>query len=283
MLDLLRSRFELRLWKNGQVNAPRGYPGGLLDLEQLLADIETAEDVASLKSAMQRIAETFGFVSYNFIDAGRPHAEEPFWTGTTGADWESEYLGNNFVSVDPTLSLARRTNVPFTWKMVRQRIRTGPRSGAQQTMIAARDHGFRDGIVLPLHLKDRIGRPRSCCIGFFWTERQSMSVEVRRSLMLKLHILSLYWMQRMLDLVAAEIRKSHAIVSEDANPALISPKEKEVLSWLARGKILPEVAEIMHIGIRTAEWHARNARAKLDASTSTHAVTKAIFLGLIDV
>jgi len=254
-----------------------------MNLEETLGAIETTTSVDGLLHVMQKIAEQFGFASYNFIDVGEPHVEEPFWSGTTGARWESEYNSYGFVHADPTLSKARRTNTPFFWSELNISLRKGPKSGARSTMEAARDHGFEDGLVIPIHIVDRLGRPRSACIGFFWTEPKVPLTELKTDRFVDLHIEAIYWTQKAIDLVAVEFRKSHPIISQETSPELITPKERDVLSWSARGKTSSEAADIMNISDSTAKWHLKNALRKLDANTKTQAVTKAIYLGLIDI
>ena len=56
---------------------------------------------------------------------------------------------------------------------------------------------------------------------------------------------------------------------------VLTPREREVLVLIAKGKTAREVAEILHIKRRTAEVHISSIIAKLDASNRTHAVALA--------
>jgi len=254
-----------------------------MPIEETLCAIEAATSVDDLLRVMQDITEQCGFASYNFIDVGEPHVDEPFWSGTTGERWESEYNSNGFVHADPTLSRARRVNLPFFWSDLEISLRRGPKTVARSTMEAAKDHGFQDGLVVPIHIADRLGRPRSACLGFFWTETRELQPELKADRFVNLHIVSIYWTQKAIDLVAVEFRKSHPIISQETSPDFITPKERDVLSWSARGKTSSEAAEIMKISDSTVKWHLKNSLRKLDANTKTQAVTKAIYLGLIDI
>jgi len=55
-----------------------------------------------------------------------------------------------------------------------------------------------------------------------------------------------------------------------------------VLTWAAAGKTTSEIAAIMPISERTVVFHLSNARRKLGATNSRHAISKALSLGLID-
>lgn len=62
----------------------------------------------------------------------------------------------------------------------------------------------------------------------------------------------------------------------------LNERECQVLTWVAAGKTTAEIAAIMPISERTVSFHLSNARRKLGATNSRHAISRAISLGLID-
>jgi DNA-binding CsgD family transcriptional regulator len=60
----------------------------------------------------------------------------------------------------------------------------------------------------------------------------------------------------------------------------LTGREREVLSWVARGKTNAEIAELLWLAPSTVRKHLENVYAKLGVSTRTAAVAR--FLGLID-
>lgn len=64
---------------------------------------------------------------------------------------------------------------------------------------------------------------------------------------------------------------------------VLNEREKDILTWTARGKTSWEIAVILGISQRTVEWHATQARQKLQANNTIEAVAKAIKSGLINV
>lgn len=62
----------------------------------------------------------------------------------------------------------------------------------------------------------------------------------------------------------------------------LSKREKEALSWAARGKTALETARIMGIAERTVEFHLTNAIARLGAANKVHAVAWAVSLGMVE-
>lgn len=61
----------------------------------------------------------------------------------------------------------------------------------------------------------------------------------------------------------------------------LSPREREILSWIATGKTSWETSSILGISETTVNFHLRNACRKLDASNRLVACVRAATLGLI--
>lgn len=57
---------------------------------------------------------------------------------------------------------------------------------------------------------------------------------------------------------------------------LLSPREREVLTWTAQGKTTWEVGEILGISQQTAASHLKNSKIKLDGTTVAHTVVQAL-------
>jgi len=64
--------------------------------------------------------------------------------------------------------------------------------------------------------------------------------------------------------------------------APISPREREVLQLVAEGKSTKEIAELLGIGLKTAESHRRRLKAKLGIPDTAGLVRYAIRSGLIE-
>lgn len=61
----------------------------------------------------------------------------------------------------------------------------------------------------------------------------------------------------------------------------ITPRELEVLEWMARGLSNQEIAERMFVSLNTVKTHASNVFAKLGAQRRTQAIQQAKELGLL--
>ena len=63
----------------------------------------------------------------------------------------------------------------------------------------------------------------------------------------------------------------------------LTPREREVLLWVAQGKSSWEIGEILAIGRRTVEEHAATAVRKLGAVNRSHAIAIALRNKLIEL
>ncbi len=66
------------------------------------------------------------------------------------------------------------------------------------------------------------------------------------------------------------------------NRSLLTPREREVLSWAAAGKSYWEISRILGITERTIRYHMANVRNALDAVSNKQVIATAVRLGLID-
>jgi LuxR family quorum sensing-dependent transcriptional regulator len=63
----------------------------------------------------------------------------------------------------------------------------------------------------------------------------------------------------------------------------LTPREREVLAWVAQGKSAREIGEILNITKRTVDEHVQTAVRKLEALNRTNAVAIAIRDGVIEI
>ncbi len=258
-----------------------------MKVSNAIADIEACDTLEGLKATMQKIVETYGFCAYDFVDAGDTHSRLPFYLGTSPERFIDTYIDNDFVTVDPCVAKARRTNVPFVWAdAFAYRSRRGPKPAQRRLMEAAADFGFTEGLVVPCHFRDRIGRMHSASSVFFWSDpvqRFQFLLSEKRG---ELHLLMIYFIERCIAVRSQEKPdrscQSNALGSVAAGQVL-TDRERDVLGWAARGKTTSEIADILGVKSDTVDVHFKNNLRKLGASNRTQAVAMALVQGLIDV
>ncbi|MXO70750.1 helix-turn-helix transcriptional regulator [Alteraurantiacibacter buctensis] len=86
-------------------------------------------------------------------------------------------------------------------------------------------------------------------------------------------------------MVQAVVQAGHMRLCEAVlqNPpeVLLSPREREILQWVALGKSNSVIAEMLNCSANTVDTHLRRAFGKLSVSDRTTAAIRAISLGLI--
>jgi DNA-binding CsgD family transcriptional regulator len=75
-------------------------------------------------------------------------------------------------------------------------------------------------------------------------------------------------------------RRGALLLDETRDAIPLTAREREIVSWVARGKTNAEIAALLWISPLTVRRHLENVFAKLGVRTRTAAVTR--FLGLID-
>lgn len=256
-------------------------------LDEYLSLIESCRTITELRDRLHEIAQGYGFDSFSFIDVRDPTKNIPFFVTTVSSAWDSDYRANGFVHVDPILPVVRRSNLPFSWSDVPLPDRRGKRKpGGVKVLEAARDHGFLDGFVIPIHSSDRLGRVASASCVFFWKDASAQLQSALTHAKHDLHLLMLYWAQKVIDIAENETKRGTVCLGKDGQllrRGLLTDRERDVLAWAARGKTMAETADILGISNSTVEDYVRAALRKLDAVTKAQAVAKAIYSGLIDV
>jgi DNA-binding CsgD family transcriptional regulator len=176
--------------------------------------------------------------------------------------WAKVYEREGFERVDPILRHIRTTNGSFRWG---DALPAGGPPGPASTFVeAAGDFGLVDGVTYAC------GTARSPVR----TVLSLANSEVRdpaRALTI-------------LDLVGPHLHEAYGRLLNrggDGGHVSLSAREREVLSWTQQGKTYWEIGCILGISQRTVKYHFAHIRAKLDAVSASHAVAKAMRMGVI--
>src|SRR6478609_4761994 len=254
-------------------------------LEEELNALEACGSVAEIRTVFQHIIEDYGFSSFGFMDASHPWEDDPLLVSTHNTAWIDTYRAENFLSTDPCLALARRTNLPFHWGSVSLPAVTGKRKpGAVKTMEAARDFGINEGLTIPVHYNDALGRRFSSVCALFWKDPVQAFFANLKHNGVQLHVVLLYLAQKIVDLHAIDTRVPARIDRfAEFQTSSLTDREKEVLKWAGMGKTSDETAAILHVSHKTIEAHIKSAMIKLGATNKTQATVQAVYRGLIDI
>ncbi len=81
---------------------------------------------------------------------------------------------------------------------------------------------------------------------------------------------------------AREICRAGEVIRHASPWPRLTPREVEVMTWIAAGRGDPEIAETLTISQATAHFHVENAKRKLGCTTRAQAAARAVYLGLVE-
>jgi len=67
------------------------------------------------------------------------------------------------------------------------------------------------------------------------------------------------------------VKENQNRTRESSAQAVLTPREREILHWVAEGKRDSEIATILNLSVRTVEQHVRTCLLKLNVETRTAA------------
>jgi LuxR family quorum sensing-dependent transcriptional regulator len=230
---------------------------------ELIDRLRRLTDPDAVIAEWQRGLQDFG--AETLIMSGLPRRNQQLEDVVLGkrlpAGWWEVYCGEQYFRIDPVLQLVKCVSQPFrrsevVYDPVRQ-----PR--VAELMRRRADFGIGDGFVVPIHRA--MGQPAFASI-------TGHDIEYTVSSKAALHLLAVYVHDRM-----------RALASDhQAERPQLTPRERDVMAWVARGKSAREVGEILGIAKRTVDEHVGTVARKLGASNRTEAVAMALLERLIE-
>jgi len=180
--------------------------------------------------------------------------------------WEDGW--NKFMSVDPYYRACFEGTLPFEWADVQRSERLMPAQQAACGYLS--DFGLSRGMTIPVHLPFGRFAVVSAIVDRSTANWQDIRDKSREAMFRLTHHFHKVIHQR-------EFESQIEMVL----PVRLSPREIECLYWASAGKTSSEIAIILGRSVETIRLHIKNAIAKLDASNRSHAVAKAMHLGLL--
>ncbi|MBM9594686.1 helix-turn-helix transcriptional regulator [Roseitranquillus sediminis] len=232
------------------------------DLEITLDRLAQATTLEELQSETLRLRDESGIanVVYHWTNL----KGEQFGAGTYAPEWAVHYINQNYIRVDPVVSGCFNRFHPVEWKQL-----DWSGKAARAFLGEAVEAGVgRQGLSVPLRGPNgqfALFTVTDECADSAW---RAYADERTRDLILIAH----FFNQK-----ALEIRRG----TDYAEVMRLSPREIDALTMLAIGYSRAQAAERLSISEHTLRVYIESARSKLGAANTTHAVAKALTLGLI--
>lgn len=241
-----------------------------------------AETTDDLVKRFQRIINGYGFASFAFADITK-YDVGSFSIDTDETGWLNFYRENNFVLIDPSIDMFRKTNSTFTWCEAERNI-VGNKKEKMIVSQAASDFGFCEGIVIPIHYVSPFGRMRSAVCALFWREDKAVFEALMQERRSEVEIVAGYWARKIIDKIAEKrevVTKGSDLTIKIDPKSQLTPREIDVLTWASHGKTSAETATILGISTETVNHHLKYAISKLKVANKVQAVAHAIYGNLI--
>jgi LuxR family quorum sensing-dependent transcriptional regulator len=233
---------------------------------EFLARCEEDRTLEALVEDYSRLVAQFGVAHY--IMAGLPHhGEDPeslIVVNKWPVEWLTRYREQAYFFHDPVTQFSFSQAKPFTWRAARE--------GSERTAIATRI----EGEAAELRLVDGIGFPVAGP-----NQMQavvSLATEAECDLPAPLRWLLMAASTACQVQALGKIRKH-----EPVRLRRLTPRERDVLEWIAHGKSQWDVSVILSVSEATVDMHLRHVREKLGAMNTAHAVAQAIHSGQIKI
>lgn len=231
----------------------------------LIDEFRQLHDPLEITRSVAKVGSRFGLTA--FVLSGLPDdahlLSEAILLDAWPRAWLARYLEADHLPHDPCARHCRASSEPFTWTEISPKLLAERR--AMQVMNEAGEHGFTGGLCIPLHTLDGL-RGLS-----FAGDRIELPPGSRRMLT----ILSVY--------ACAAAERTVRNEDDDRPAKRLTPRECEVLRWIAVGKTVDEIGDILHVSAHTVTEHLRKVRVKLEAANTTHALVKALQTGQLTI
>lgn len=178
-------------------------------------------------------------------------------------DWVERYTGTKMYLNDPVVAFASQTTAATDWRQLEGLVAFEKRH--KKFLGQASEEGIRSGVCMSTRQINGdiqlISFANSSGKAYSETDLRA-ATEAGQLLGKAINELSLE--------------------DTDNQPLKMSARELECLSLSAIGKSSSEIEVILGISRHTVDFHMKNVMAKLDASTRTFAIVKAIRFGIIN-
>ncbi|TDN67158.1 LuxR family transcriptional regulator [Paraburkholderia sp. BL10I2N1] len=224
-----------------------------------------AHDPASLIKSFEEAAHRLGFSHYVIAKFSRAELiqqpDESFEIISIHypEQWVQHYQRNNYAVIDPVHRAALVRTVPYRWRDI-----ANLSTLERRVLDEARDAGLSDGMSIPIH--EPMGR-----VLLFSLSSDAFTADAE-SMYQRLYLLSTQF--------HLQFERLKAPLTAIAQIQL-TQRERDCLTWTARGKSSWDIGRLMGISEHTVNYHLKRAMEKLHTHSRVEAAVRAATKALI--
>jgi len=240
-------------------------------IETFIDRLKSTTDQEGLRDIFDVSTREMGFrsFSYHMIKVVGVGINLPIAVTTYPDQWVERYIRKDYTALDPVISMGPKKLLPFSWGEEFNPIRLED-TKQKNFFSEAYDFNLRNGLSIPIH--GHAGEFAQLTLVADGPQKEADETIAEHRF--AAHLMAMYYHQA-----------AGGMLIEQANKTIkapLTPRERDVLRWAAKGKTAWEIASILAIGETTVVYHIENAKKKLGASSRAEAVVKAIYKGLIE-
>lgn len=179
-------------------------------------------------------------------------------------DYVRHYVEEEHALRDPIITELQYSVNPYTWEDVKERRKLSKRQ--KDIVDEGSCFGFNNGMLVPI-----VSENGSIAIFSPCGWNPDLSPDSR----LALEVIGTFAIQAL-----RRCRKNQQRALEGCEP--LTPREREILQFVAAGKADHEIGDILSIAESTVSTHMQNIKRKLGVARRTYAIVKAMQLGEIN-
>jgi LuxR family quorum sensing-dependent transcriptional regulator len=229
------------------------------DTVDALAVLDRPDEILAVASEQFR---DFGYSAFVLSRLPRTTSNiEPFILLNGWPDgWTERYVEADHYERDPLRRYCMSTERVFSWNDIPNDLIEDKRAAA--VIHEAGAFGFSQGLCVPLHTQ--FGAGGLSLAGADVDEAPGMRAMIR--------LLAFY--------LCSAVERTTA---DTKTLPKLTPRERDILTWVALGKTAPEIAAALGISDYTVTHHLQNVRIKLGTRNNAHSVAIALRAGQIAI
>ncbi|RUV97318.1 LuxR family transcriptional regulator [Mesorhizobium sp. M5C.F.Ca.IN.020.14.1.1] len=193
----------------------------------------------------------------------KPNRQDSVVMWNYPAEWQERYSRMGYAKIDPLIKKGRKEAGAFRWSEVYTD--ESITEDGRRVLDEAATFGLRTGVTVPLHGPADSFR--------FMSFAQATDCELQNRAITYLQMAALRFHLRVVKL---------GTPTEPEQIYKLSAREIECIYWVSKGKSSWEIGTILGRSRNTIDFHLKNVMRKLDATSRTVAVVKALKLGIIE-
>ncbi|HZD90729.1 MAG TPA: LuxR family transcriptional regulator [Pseudolabrys sp.] len=230
-----------------------------------MSEVESVRSMAELRPFISRMLERYGLRHAVYLAVTLPNHIEPHpvLVSTYPEQWAQRYVEQDYLAIDPVIGAAATGLLPFDWSELSHRgIRVKQMFNESQE-FGIGQHGLGFPVRGPLGDQALFSVTSNASAG----DWQKLRSSYMRDLQLLAHF------------VHGKVLEFERGATFPIKP--LSAREREVLSWAARGLNNDQIAFKLGISERVVRAYFESARHKLNCLNRSHVLARAVSLRLV--